>query len=502
MDFNAEPELGAFGADNVSFECVNTAFAGSTRMSNVLFDDDPLFSAWHVRLSYKPAGGSYSYLWQGVIDAEDTEVEMQNDSDPDTWSVKFTAVDTILQMEEKPTSLDAFGSFLTHASYSKSVSGGVYISWSDGGTAHSTALQKLDIDVYSDPARLGWRSYTKDHLYIMRLTDILQALSNAIGVTGSANLGSAPAHTWKFVYYDGSADQEADFEDLAIISKVDDGVNPVIQDHGFFDSSGQSEISFYNAGSVLEMLKHILLPFGMIARMRLDSSGDRYLEYREIQDYTSNTYTEWLTPAGLNPALRGLYGIKVRQTGVGDLVTFSAGDGSIPMLTHFTTANRIPNCYQWRHDPAGAEPGRCDDYSAFLGSLWYYDAANDRIYSIYKIKVRTDGNTGSGLFANSHIFSRDYDHDYAGMVMAEAMAHYWFNVGVPTTGTNSTPLGIYRRRMRGLDITVPGIKHDPAAPLHEIGQYITWDGKRWWITGKRFDFRNHSTSFTAESGDW
>jgi hypothetical protein len=498
---SAEPELGAFAADGLSLQCLNSSFDTTTRMANILFDDNPLVAVWHIRISYiskedydayTPALRPWALLFSGVIDHEGGEIQMYDRDDEDSWLVEFSCSDALMQLEDSATNETFFNSYVPHGGYSFVPANGVFISWLESGSPNAQALNRFDIQVYDG----DWLGFTNaSPLHFILLKDLVQALSNSIGITASTNNGLAAAQSWEFMAYDGSTERSFTWSDLCIPSGVKTAISPWYQDHGYFDAEGRSPVSFYNCGSVLEMLKAILVPFGMSARIGENSASARCMYYGEYQDFTSNTLPASYSPAHMQEASRSLYGFSIHTPDVGDYTWGTHGDGGTAIRSAFMTANRIPNCFQWRHDPAGAEPGRCDDYHALLRSLYAYDAVADKVYSIYKINVKTDGNTGNVGFGQG--ITAEYDSPDAAMVLARAIAAYYFCPYLPATGSYYSDVGIYRRRMRRMEFEAPGV----LVSGYGIGQYMMWNGKRWWIHEKHYDLRAATTRLICESGD-
>ncbi len=501
ISYVSEPEIGAFGADNITFQCINRLIDPVTRMSNILFDESSLHAAWHIRLryisnevysSYPPSLRPWISIFQGVLNSDDAAINMPSRDDPGTWIITVSAVDCLSQLDDTSTSTNFFNRFLPHSSYSFQASNGIVLSWLEAGLPRSQQLLHIDI-MQSDNQWQGFN--TPSSLWFIKLRNIVQAISNSIGITAQANSGVSSGNTWEFIAFDGSSDRTFSWDELCVVSGIKTSSGPWHQEHGFFDAEGKSVVSLYNCGSALEMLKQIVIPFGMSAYIGFDAAGNRCLCYDEIQHFQSNTLPDWYIPAQRIPARRALFGMTIATPGCEDYRCGTHGDGATAIRNIFLTAAGIPNCFQWRTNPAGAYPGRCDDYRSVVRSLYAFDSNEGKVYSIYKINVRTDGRSGNCGYGQN--IAAEYNHPDAARLLSIACAAYYFCPYIPASGAYYSDIGIYRRRISRIQFSVPGVLAD----AYHMGEYIPFQTKRWWITEKTFDLLNAVTVLTCESGE-
>jgi hypothetical protein len=293
-----EPEVGAFGANPGTFVCNNLAFeAGGTRMSDVIEGYYPLDTALHLRLHWKPKGGAYSVFFWGTIQAEDIDITMPNPDDKDTWKIKFSVVDCIMQLDDYPVS-STFLDTIPIAGYNPS---SITAAWGVSGVPTIATITTIPIDDGTNKYAIN-----PNELRFVKLYDIVQAISDAIGITSSVVVN----HTWQFFTRNSSADVTVAWSDLYIVRSAFHSAVYIHYPHMFFHP--EAGISFYNYGTLLEMLKAILIPFGLVARVQV-TAGVRHLEVSELQSASGITINvnAMERPVSVNPAERVLYGMIV-----------------------------------------------------------------------------------------------------------------------------------------------------------------------------------------------
>lgn len=502
FDMLKEPEMGAMGAANGTFRANNVVVDTGTgdRFSDILFRSDPLTTLWHIRLSYKPAGGSYLYFWQGFIPPDELSIEIVDKDDESTWTIEFPAVDLIQLLDDVSVNLAWFSQRLPLGTVDLTASNGINICWRDGATPNVHTLDVLDLftddsdEVFAAGIWVKWTSPASQFRFI-KIATIVQACSDSINVT--EDFLSTLEHSWDFNYYNGSADVPVGFEDLCIPAALwYSGLSLWVQQSGYFDATGKSARSFYNCGSALELLKACLIPFGLVAQiLPTPDTGVLFLKVQEPHTDFEETLTSWYTPAKLKPSRRALYGFKVSTKCNRDYFIGTSGDGAVAIENYFTSANGIPNCFQWSHDPGGVEPGRCDDYFAALGAVYAWDATNTKVWSIYKIDVKDAGTAAANGYGTGLTFV--YNDYRANLLFAAAAAAFYNAQGYPSTGASGSRVGIYRRYGLRLEIDVPGLLVRSAFP----GYWFEWDSKIWWIVGRKVSFKSGKTTLILEGSD-
>lgn len=474
-----EREAGSIGIDLGQFQCRNIEFTGTVRMST-LFDYNPFDTRWHIRLE-KKNGASWDIEYQGMI-AADAEIEQVDPNNEDTWRVTFDTEDSIMQFDE--VTVASAITHIPHATYDYTPTF-VYICYNDGGSPQRAKLYRwAQVDKAGDDIN-DWRLASE--LRFMRLRDICEGIADSIGLSLAINNGSDVDSDWVYYIYDGSTAVAKDFDDLYIVSAA---YHSSVYQHYWtiFDVNKWSELSFYNEGSALEMLKAILTPHGLTCKMAFTTGGDRYLEIGQVQTNSGVSFASYRTPIRFKPASRVLYGISVNVANAGEYIINSSGDGATAIGCKFISANRMPDPGNgWAEESAFPGLYSTRDLAALFGSLWALDGTD--MHSVYKVDVKSHGQTG----ASGTGITADYDDADAGLVFGKAAAAYWFNPVIAT----SDEVGIYRRIMRRMEISVGGIQTDPSPR-----EYLSYSSQKWWILEKKWDLQANKTTFICECGEW
>jgi hypothetical protein len=478
-----EAEVGTVGGGAATFQCNNlpiytSVLTGTVRLWDLLNSVHPLDYQYHLRVWRKPVGGSDELIAWYTVAVEDMELTMADDDDPDTWRFQIQAVNAIHQLDEHDADVTFFNTYLDHATYDHAPAS-ILISSPYGPGMTMTRLP-LNHILHYDGAVHTWIPATDMRFF--KLTDVLQAISNGIGLTTDVNNGAATEHSWEFLSYGGGADQIASFDDLYVPSCVY-FASEYQHDFGLFDPEEKSDASFYSCGTLLEMLKAILVPFGMVARIAFTAAGARYLEFCELDADSGSSFAMYAPGIKFKPASRMLGGINVSVPDSYEVRIGSGGDSSTSIKCNIMTAQRIARFNR------GVDA--TDDLTCLYRSL-FVDTGGGVFENIYKINVKSAGaasSYGAGLTARYH-------DDNAGSVLAAAAARYWYN---PYSAPATDPVGIYRRVMRRLEITVPRFVPDSELDVRE---YIDFQSRNWRILEKKWNLNSGFTTFICECGDW
>lgn len=474
-----EQDFGSVGIDGGTFVCNNVLLSSGVYLSDLFDGYNPFDTRWHIRLEKKTGPTTYVIKWQGMIEP-DVTIDIDKFADKSTYKVTFEAIDTLMQLDL--ITVDDVVTELPHATYDFEADN-VYICYNSSGSPVRDKLTAFVQDDLTNNSNL-WYYNPETLLRFFKLTDVIEGIIDAMGLTASLNNGGAIDHDWDYYIYDGSSDQAKTFADLHIISAT--YYSAVYQQfYQFFDPDRHSDISFYHCGTALEMLKAILVPHGMTARIRHTTAGVRYLEIIQLQTNNGTAFSDFRKGASYKPADRILYGIVIQTSNAGDYIRGSSGDGATGLKNRFMSCNRVAGDPLLYKDEGSGKSAR--DLLALYGGLWARHG--DDMYSVYKINAKTygqSGTSGTGLTANA-------DAADAGMVLGKAMAAYYYNDVAQT----SDPIGISGPLMRRLEVAVGGIQDSPAPT-----EYLDFNSQKWWVVSRKWDFKANVTRFICETREW
>jgi hypothetical protein len=419
VSVSGAPEAGTIGMGSVTIEATNEILetTDGTRIYDLVrgvamsgpFDVDS--HALHVRLFWRR---SSAYAWQcrfwGIVDYSTITVDMGRLDDPDTWLVKFEANDCITQMEYVPTARFMLDKFTMDA-YGKTA----YAPWLTfiGTGTRTPPGRYLLTNIYhkNEYGYSYWLRYGLgdglpiSNLRFVRLVDIFTAVSEYCGFSGNVNDGApwTARHTWQFHYNTGDSDfpgatdlYTVGLGEMWIIRGIDDPLGKFYA-QTLFDPGGDSSVacpaSLYNESTVYDLVKRVCISLGLTATVRVNASGERYLDIREagMSSYVVSLgeLYEYNGDANLEPYGSRITGVEVVSGPAGGNVQRgSTGKDSKKIDTTFTVANAM------RGDAgliakAGSSSVVSGAYQAVVGA----DVAQDFWCSLWRL----DGPAYSGM---------------------------------------------------------------------------------------------------------
>lgn len=533
-------EAGAIGIGSITFECTNEVLeTNGDRIFDIIrgngntgtFDVDT--TDLHVRIWWKPnAAASYSVRFWGVVDYASISVKMGSFDDPDTWTVSFNADDCLAQFENVSTA-DFVDTSLLHSTYDVTADN-VFITcigdYAYAGYTYRQGRYLLVNKKYSDGTTKNWINEFKptptgdstDLPFVwFKLTSIFAAMSAYFGLEAPVNNGDAwsTRHGWRFYYNTANSTSgggltlaQTDIDGLYIISAVYPfGAGSLYaQSQTLFDrdqGSVSNPASLMRANTPYDMLKRVCVSLGLIASVRVNASGQRYLDIREAGmptvelDYgTDGLYS---VDAEMSPYKSTMTGIEIVSPYGDNIVRGSNGNGSKKLDTIFTTCSYARNDHDFRRSVKdfGSTSGGAylvawgnDVSHDMFCALWVMTGATSatnftNCYSVAAIAVRSNfmrspsnayieqvaSPSGSyplgefqtvygGLGIDNVLYpSDDSPANIMPQVPAMALSHYFFSpqqMGLPAVGhqVSYDDVGLFRSKGRELTIKRAGIE--------------------------------------------
>jgi hypothetical protein len=529
VEFSGQPDASQQGAANITLEGNNLDLGGARLYSDILAGYDPKTYDMHVRIGRKTdPNDSYVYRFWGVVNTDSIEITYGDFSNPDSWSVKFSASDSVTQLGHR-TVKQYVDDILIHKNYDYKASQ-IYLDFigTVGGTSGSIAkgaYQQLDLSYREDKR---WRWYNginmmpiesvltaMDVCRWFRLSEILQSFSDYLGLGTNVNEGTSwgTLHTWSFGFNTAAAAATeamtyVGLDQLYIFSGLWDGVASVYKHGGslFDDLTDENDLdspgSFYHKGSALDMLKNICVSLGMVFRIRANAAGDRYLQIHEATYFNQSVtidHESIFVDAQQSPYERAIEGIQVNSPAGSDHKRGNAAQKSINLDTAFTSANNArdrdikPNVGDMRMDndvwyslwastatPSGSR-GVSNGDALTLATIYSVSAIVPAVLGVYAPSTAyIEGSRGayqsSAPFAINAVMYPNNAGVYCAWVEvpALALAHYWFS---PYDSTKD--IGVFRPVGRAMKMKVKGILDNPLYPGARVtidvgGTYSTW----------------------------
>lgn len=469
---SAEPEAGAFGIESIDLEFNNLPYYGAFTIRGAL-SSHPFDLVQWFKFEWSTDGVSFTEIFRGLVDAESVQGKDPSLTLMPVLKFKVKVISYLSYFEQK-TVLDFITTKLLLATYNI-IPTSVVICYPDSGLGIVSATLNRFVQL-DDISINQWRNDTD--LRFFKITDIVQAASEYLGVSATATFDC----DWVFTIHDGVNPIDKSFADLRIVSQTVGTGGAVEQQYGFFDIDKKADCSLYGEGSVLELLKAVLQPFGMEARFELNAGALRLkcVQLEIDEDVTPDTAL-WQKPGvDRTPSERIIYGMKTVVPGAGEFIQGTAGDGAIALKCIYMSLNGVGATDEWTK---GFNDVRWTE--GLIQSL--YAEHNGSMYSVYSITPKTRG-TGTASYAY------DYKDRLASFVVAAAMNNYFFNQSAKST---VDPVGIYRYVMRAVEGAIADIDLTMAP-----GKYITLGGYTYWIRKVDYDIKNGKTKLALETNEW
>lgn len=514
---------GFFGTDSIEFRFHNIPLKPSvddTTLYDILSAKDPTTYFWFMRIWISPGTtNTFATAPNWIFWIDSTEIDGDIHTQDRTWdSYTISARNPIALLEHVKIST-WITNVLLHASYDYTPSAAAGVVDVDGENLKEIRFGNAD-NSGTRWYRMPYYGGTADTVLtpkFFRLTDVVYTCGVSLGLLKSINLslgGSAlPGDidmSWAFAWQDVPTGtpvySDLTFDDLYIVSSMyhSNGVIDVHdQKYGFFDPECISGISVFNFENVLEALKFFLVPFGLVAALKIDpSDGDLYLAVRELElsDVVASDEQEILEGVKLESGDSATFGFRVcTENGV----EISDGDEDGDSIDQpFIGASRMRFGDRWRHTI-----GWTDDVHAFCAGLYVKDPGQPHIRTVSRITPKRDGvarTTISGAMpspphvihladaiAATEIAARIVE---AGSVIARAIISYYWNGGAdPATD----PVGVYRRYTKSLTWQETGLKLTA-----QVGTYRTILALNWVVRSIKYNLGEDWTEFKGERGTY
>lgn len=412
-EFGGAPDAGQHGAAVITLEGDNRDLGGGVRLHDLVSGYDPNNTEIHIRIGRKTVSTDpYVYRFWGTYNTDSLEVTYGDFSDPDSWTIRFTATDSIQQLARRK--VDKFTEdILIHKNYDYKTAA-VHVNFIGTIDANPDRVPKGTYSIlnalYFEGGKWIWFNnlelvgHAYDVMRWMKLTEIFQAFSDYLGLGTTVNDGTGwgYVHTWAFGFNTAAPDATeamtwVGIDKLYILSGLWYGLDTVYKHGGsFFDDGKEAGVlsspsSFYQRGSALEMLKYLCTSLGLVCRVRVNGAGDRYLEIVEASYFThtlSSDIESIQCDAVQRPYDRAITGIQVNAP-MGDDTDEKRGDTaqkSVSIDCAFSSCNNVrENTIFWNIQHAN--PALATDLQ--LG--------NDVWYSLWASSDTPTGTRGAAL---------------------------------------------------------------------------------------------------------
>jgi hypothetical protein len=423
----AQPILGYLGGEACEFSFAGIDVYAGKSLYELITEQPPDQYLWNIRY-YTKASASASYpirprFW-GIITTALQYGELRSLTRHELNTYKMVA-------EDRLTLLDR----VEVADWS--------IPWK---TSLAIAPAHIYIDglelttiEFSDTGSAAW--VNADNMRFLSIKEMLNSMADDVALTTTVNDLDTIISSWVFYGKDGTGTQHAyTADDLVIASGTDITGHPIFGTGWFwhfsyFDHEKNGKYSVYNVGTLLEALKHFLVPLGLRANFEVHpSSGTTYIEVREVESRAGVKLRRLLRDKNLSVGENSAKGITVSIAEDTDL-SINGSDGE-QLDCCYQSASKIRTTDTWDFSQGDARDLHC-----VYGSLWIYDAANNFVTNVTRIDVKAD--TRSSLAINSSATS----YSTAGQLIGEAAARYYYNAQNRTVSY----LGYYRPWLRELE---------------------------------------------------
>lgn len=505
---DAPADAGFLSLDAIEFEFHNTPIkpaTDDTTLFDVIRQGTPPLHVWHIRV-WVSAGSTETYataptFW-GIVDSAEPTGELPIWGDRTYWTIRMRARNQLAYLEyvtvdywlNGPNGNDGY---LQHATYD-------YVP--DYTLVDGYQLHQI---MHNDGGSANWELAST--LRYFRLRDVIYSIGAAMGVTRPINdtgTGTGTVgHSWEYIWIDspdpGPTETPVTFDDLAIVSAMyrSDGNQMVFdQSQSFFDPLKLNQVSLWQFSNALEVIRYLLTPFGLQARVAVNASGQRYLEIREAEIDEEAALGSMLVGMTIEEADTAAFGFRVVTANNGEISDGSSEGGSVD--NPFIGASRMRLDQRFIDSAPHLPPltRSTGDEEALYQALWAIAnvGGDDVAWSIFKVGVKRDGSAGettrpgtepgNGSVCYPQITTREE----AGSVMAKAcLAYYWNGTADPA----DDPVGIYRRTMMRMTWREAGL-----GLTARTGMYKTIGGEKWTLRRIAVDLVKDETEYSAERG--
>ena len=523
----------------------------SLTMYDIIFRRDYTATTVHIRVSAWD-GSAYKVRGAYIVDDLSLEIEQTGASYTD-WIVSFTSLDSIHQLADR-TLKDSLADAITHPALDYEGTAH-YITWNGqsgwGGIVEWPGAHILTNFFYKDGpnGREDWvlAADSSDNLPLrfFNLVEFMSTMWQYLGPSTDVNDGGlwSGYYTSQFGYNPGESVGTGtntrtftDISSLYIISALWNlHASGTYHDYlTFFDESNTAPFSFKNGNSFLDILKMIAISLGATIRVRINTSGERFLEFAEIgldafigSPLTITDQSTILTPVNLVPNTKAITGATVTAPAGKDEVRGQQDSNSKQLECYFGSLNDMRGeataILKLKQDGTVGNyrkiiTKKTDD---FFSCLWISEdtATGSRsatagtaltlasIYSLSSIMPRVSTAVSSGDPGNVPIYgtwasgvyypSEAAPYNTWGQVVAMGLAHMYFNDVTITTD----PVGYFRPFGEQHEVTLNYLLNARYSPPFTF--IYTAYGETHTITVTEYteDLHNLRTTFTGFTRD-
>lgn len=357
ISVDGEYDAGQQVLGDITLEAQNTILTGTTRIMSILDAIDKDATDLHVRVGWGTNGSTFVYKFWGIVDWTSLQINYGDFADQDTWLVRFTVRDSLFQLQSRSVK-NWFDEQLLHIDYDYKVAdGGFYTTYigtppTGGATAGRWQVQDVRYTETGGDGQQRQLWYAETDLRFMRISEILQSISDYLGLStningGAGSLIGTSLHTTQYgintANPTGTTMTWGGIDNLYVLSGL--YVSGYKQEGTFFEddaSDRNTPFAFRRWNSVLEVLKNICISLGMVCRVTVDGSSERQLTFIEVgQAEKTASYAQNLCIKGaeLVPYIRGLEGAQVTVSSGSDVKRGNVSSKSVNVNCIFSSCN-------------------------------------------------------------------------------------------------------------------------------------------------------------------
>jgi len=525
------PDAGQMSLGDVNFEAHNRpledgagAITTDTIRSILALDTiDKNATAIHIRIGYKAtSGGTFVWKFWGVLQWDSLECMYVALDDPTTWIYKFSAADSIIQLDTRDFYSFASDLFLGTSYHYNTAA--LYVDFIGTATGYKAAgrhaVGKL---IYSESNASGGTTasgYNVDEARYVNIAEMIQAFSDYLGLGTSAYGFSTLSH-WKYginTATGGTTMTWVDANQLYIHAGI---FNTIYKNEGtFFDYTTDCAHSFFRMASSLDVLKKVCQSLGYVARVTIDGSGNRQLTVvpaTSASDSLTVSQANVAGPVTLKPYARSLAGAQATVPSGTNVVRGSAGNKTVNIDCIFSSCNnvrtslpfletsrmdlgpdRVTALYVSTDTPTGTRtttPGSCLTVATMYSvcAIALYDGSSP-VPSAAKIDPWGKYQSSAPFALNTVMYpSDDAPYNCWVEVPGMALAHSLYSDRV-----GAADISIYRDKGQELQIGVKGITAAIYYPGDILNVTIGGVAADWYVKSYREVQKSDKMEFIAE----